>query len=70
METGLKLSAKTNSSLEKKSIHRKPVGSLTNHKETRPNLSFAISYISSSMTALNAEHWTTDKRILTRYNRF
>jgi hypothetical protein len=64
MEKGLKLSAKTNSKAINESVYRQLVGSLIYLTATRPNLSYAVSYISRFMQAPKTEHWTATKRVL------
>jgi hypothetical protein len=58
MEKGLKLSAKTDSKAVNESVSRKIVGSLIYLIATRPNLSYAMSFISKFMIAQKIEHWT------------
>lgn len=64
METGLKLSAKSDSPLVDETQFRQLVGSLIYLIATRPDLSFAVSYISRFMTAPRADHWVAAKRVL------
>lgn len=64
MEKGLKLSTKSSSPIENESEFRQLVGNLIYLTATRPDLSFAVSYISRFMTAPTSYHWATAKRIL------
>jgi hypothetical protein len=64
MEKGLKLSAKTDSKSVSESLYRQLVGSLIYLTVTRPDLSFAVSFISRFMIAPKVEHWTAAKRVL------
>ena len=64
MEKGLKLSAKTDSKAVSESLYRQLVGSLIYLTATRPDLSFAVSFISRFMTTPKVEHWTTEKQVL------
>jgi hypothetical protein len=64
LEKGLKLLAKTNSKVVSESLYRQLVGNLIYLTATRPDLSFAVSFIFIFMTALKVEHWTTTKRVL------
>jgi hypothetical protein len=57
MEKGIKISTKTYSKAVSESLYRQLVGSLIYLKATRPNLSFAVSFISRFMTASKVEHW-------------
>lgn len=56
IEKGLKLLAKSYSLVENESAFRQLVGSLIYLTTTRPDLSFAVSYISRFMTTPKAEH--------------
>jgi hypothetical protein len=64
MEKGLKLSSKIDSKAVSESLYRQLVGSLIYLTTTRPDLSFAMSFISRFMTTPKVEHWTTTKRVL------
>ena len=57
MEKGLKLSAKFDSPSVDDTTYMQLVSSLIYLFATRPDISFAISYISRFMTAPNADHW-------------
>eukprot|EP00253_Pinus_taeda_P025857 PITA_25857 len=56
-EIGLKLSAQSSSPLVDKTLFRQLVGSLIYLTTTRPDISFAVSYISRFMLAPKADHW-------------
>ena len=64
MEPGLKLSAKSTSPIVDESLFRQLAGSLIYLTATKPDISFAVSYISRLMTAPKADHWTAEKRVL------
>ncbi|XP_057823429.1 secreted RxLR effector protein 161-like [Cryptomeria japonica] len=64
METGLKLSTKYDSPLIDETQFRELVGNLIYLTTTRPDLSFAVSYISCFMTTPKANHWVATKRVL------
>lgn len=64
MEIGLKLSAKSDSPVVDESSFRQLVGSLIYHTATRPDISYAVSYISRLMSAPKAELWVAAKRVL------
>lgn len=64
MEIGLKLSTKSNSPLVDETQFRQLVGSLIYLTATRPDLSFAASYISRLMMTPRADHWVAAKRVL------
>jgi hypothetical protein len=64
MEKGLKLSAKIDSKAVSESLYRQLVGNLIYLTTTRPDLSFAVSFISRFMTTPKVEHWTAVKRVL------
>eukprot|EP00253_Pinus_taeda_P022050 PITA_22050 len=68
MEPGLKLSAQSSSLPVDETLFRQLVGSLIYLTTTRPDISFAVSYISRFMSAPNADHWIAAKRVL-RYVR-
>ncbi|XP_057868701.2 secreted RxLR effector protein 161-like [Cryptomeria japonica] len=68
MEKGLELSAKSGSPVENKSDFRKLVGSLIYLTATRPDLSYAMRYISCFMAAPTIDHWATTRRILRHVN--
>ena len=68
MEPGLKLSAQSSSPLVDETLFRQLVGSLIYLTATRPDISFAVSYISRFMSAPKADHWIAAKRVL-RYVR-
>eukprot|EP00253_Pinus_taeda_P015708 PITA_15708 len=68
MEPRLKLSAQSSSPLVDETLFRQLVGSLIYLTATRPDISFAMSYISRFMSAPKADHWITAKRVL-RYVR-
>ncbi|XP_059074001.1 secreted RxLR effector protein 161-like [Cryptomeria japonica] len=64
MESGLKLSAKSDCPLVDETQFRQLVGSLIYLTNTRLDLNFAVSYISRFMTAPRADHWVAAKRVL------
>lgn len=64
MEKGLKLSANSDSPLIDETTFRQLVGSLIYFTATRPDLSFAVSYISRFMTAPKVDHWIAAKQVL------
>jgi len=64
MEPGLKLSAQSSSPLVDKSLFRQLGASLIYLTATRPDINFAVSYISRFMTAPKADHWITTKCVL------
>lgn len=64
MEEGLKLSAKSYSSVVKESSFRQLVGNLIYLSATRPDLSYAVTYTPRFMIARKAEHWVAAKRVL------
>ncbi|XP_057849913.1 secreted RxLR effector protein 161-like [Cryptomeria japonica] len=64
MEQGLKLATKYNSLVVSESTFRQLVGSAIYLIATRPDLSFAMSYISCFMTAPKADHWVATKCVL------
>ena len=64
MEKDLKLSAKSNSPPIDDTTYRQLVGSLIYLSTTRPNISFAVAYISRFMTAPKADQWMEAKRVL------
>lgn len=64
MENGLKFSTQTDSKEVNESTCRELVRSLIYLTNIRPDLCFAISYISRFMTAPKVEHWTAAKRVL------
>ena len=64
MEKGLKLSAKSDSPSVDDTTYRQLVGSLIYLSATRPDISFAVSYISHFMTTPKADHWMVAKRVL------
>eukprot|EP00253_Pinus_taeda_P012151 PITA_12151 len=64
MELGLKLSAQSSSPLVDETLFRQLVGSLVYLTATRPDISFAVSYISRFMSTPNADHWIAAKRML------
>ena len=68
MEPGLKLSAQSPSPLVDETLFRQLVGNLIYLTATRPDISFAVSYISRFMSAPEADHWQAAKRVL-RYVR-
>eukprot|EP00253_Pinus_taeda_P025809 PITA_25809 len=68
MEPGLKLSAQSSSPPVDETLFRQLVGSLIYLTATRPDISFAVSYISRFMSAPKADHWIAAKRVL-RYVR-
>lgn len=57
MEKGLKLSTRIDLKLINESTFRQLVGSLIYLIATRPDLSYAVSYISRFMIAPKVEHW-------------
>lgn len=64
MEIRLKLSAKSDSPVVDDSSFRQLVGSLIYLTATRPDISYAVSYISRFMSAPKVEHWVAAKRVL------
>eukprot|EP00253_Pinus_taeda_P021899 PITA_21899 len=68
MEPGLKLSAQSSSLPVDETLFRQLVGNLIYLTATRPDISFAVSYISRFMSAPKADHWIAAKRVL-RYVR-
>eukprot|EP00253_Pinus_taeda_P001803 PITA_01803 len=64
MAPGLKLSAQSFSHLVDETLFRQLVGSLIYLTATRPDISFAVSYISRFMSAPKADHWIAAKRVL------
>ena len=64
METGLKLSAQSDSPPVDETLFRQLVGSLIYLTTTRPDLSFAVSYISRFMSNPKTDHWIAAKRVL------
>ena len=68
MEPGLKLSAQSSSLPVHETLFRQLVGSLIYLTATRPDISFAVSYISRFMSAPKIDHWIAAKRVL-RYVR-
>eukprot|EP00253_Pinus_taeda_P032159 PITA_32159 len=64
MEPGLKLSAQSSSPLVDESLFNQLVGSLIYLIATRPDISFAVCYISRFMAAPKADHWIAAKRVL------
>eukprot|EP00253_Pinus_taeda_P026732 PITA_26732 len=68
MEPGFKFSAQSSSLPVDETLFRKLVGSLIYLTATRPDISFAVSYISRFMSAPKADHWIAAKRVL-RYVR-
>eukprot|EP00253_Pinus_taeda_P027844 PITA_27844 len=64
MQPGLKLSAQSSSPLVNETLFRQLVGSLIYLTATRPDISFAVSYISRFMSAPKADHWIAAKRVL------
>eukprot|EP00253_Pinus_taeda_P027513 PITA_27513 len=64
MEPGLKLSAQSSSPPVDETLFRQLVGSLIYLIATRPDISFAVSYISRFMSAPKADHWIAAKRVL------
>eukprot|EP00253_Pinus_taeda_P014380 PITA_14380 len=68
MEPGLKLSTQSSSPLVDETLFRQLVGSLIYLTATRPDINFAVSYISRFMSAPEADHWIAAKRVL-RYVR-
>eukprot|EP00253_Pinus_taeda_P021348 PITA_21348 len=68
MEPGLKLSAQSSSLPVDDTLFRQLVGSLIYLTATRPDISFAVIYISRFMSAPKADHWIAAKRVL-RYVR-
>eukprot|EP00253_Pinus_taeda_P004541 PITA_04541 len=64
MEPGLKLSAQSSSPLVDETLFRQLVGSLIYLTATRPDISFAVSYISRFMSTPKANHWVAAKRVL------
>jgi len=63
MEKGLKFAAKADSKPANESIF-KEIKSMIYLTTPRPDLSFAIVYISKFMTHPKVEHWTTAKKVL------
>eukprot|EP00253_Pinus_taeda_P011698 PITA_11698 len=68
MEPGLKLSAQSSSPPVDETLFRQLVGSLIYLTATRPDISFAVSYISRFMSVPKTDHWIAAKRVL-RYVR-
>ena len=64
MEKGLKSLAKFNSPPVDDTTYRQLVGSLIYLSTTRPDISFAVSYISCFMIAPKVDHWMTAKCVL------
>lgn len=64
METGLKLFAQSDSPPMDDTLFRQLVGSLIYLPMIRPDLSFAISYISRFMMNPKTDHWITTKCVL------
>eukprot|EP00253_Pinus_taeda_P030173 PITA_30173 len=64
MEPRLKLSAQSSSPLVDESLFRQLVGSLIYLTATRPDISFAVSYISRFISAPKADHWIAAKHVL------
>eukprot|EP00253_Pinus_taeda_P005139 PITA_05139 len=64
MERGLKLSTRSSSPLVDETLFRQLVGNLIYLTATRPDISFAVSYISRFMSAPKANHWIAAKRVL------
>eukprot|EP00253_Pinus_taeda_P014834 PITA_14834 len=64
MEPGLKLSAQSSSLSVDETLFRQLVGSLIYLTATRPDISFAVSYISRFMSAPKSDHWIAAKRVL------
>eukprot|EP00253_Pinus_taeda_P024360 PITA_24360 len=64
MEPGLKLSAQSSSPLVDETLFRQLVGNLIYLTATKPDISFAVSYISRFMSAPKADHWIAAKRVL------
>eukprot|EP00253_Pinus_taeda_P035373 PITA_35373 len=64
MEPGLKLSAQSSSLPVDETSFRQLVGSLIYLTATRPDISFAVRYISRFMFAPKADHWIAAKRVL------
>eukprot|EP00253_Pinus_taeda_P032920 PITA_32920 len=61
MEPGLKLSAQSSSLPIDETLFRQLVGSLIYLTATRPDISFAMGYISRFMSAPKADHWIAAK---------
>eukprot|EP00253_Pinus_taeda_P009525 PITA_09525 len=61
MEPGLKLSAQSSSPFVDETLFRQLVGSLIYLTATRPDISFAVSYISRFMSAPKVDHWIVAK---------
>eukprot|EP00253_Pinus_taeda_P003670 PITA_03670 len=64
LEPGPKLSAQSSSQLVEESLFRQLVGSLIYLTATRPDIIFAVSYISRFMSAPKVDHWIAAKRVL------
>eukprot|EP00253_Pinus_taeda_P013307 PITA_13307 len=64
MEPGLKLSAQSSSPLVDETLFRQLVGSLIYLTATRPDINFAVSYISRFTSTPKADHWIAAKRVL------
>ena len=64
MEKGLKLSAKFDFPSVNDTAYRQLVRSLIYLSATRPDISFAINYISRFMTAPKVGHWMAAKHML------
>lgn len=68
MEPGLKILAQSYSPLVDETLFRQLVGNLIYLTTTRPDISFAVSYISCFMSVPKADHWIAAKCVL-RYVR-
>ncbi|XP_059073776.1 secreted RxLR effector protein 161-like [Cryptomeria japonica] len=64
MEKGLKLSTKSDSPAVDETEFRQLIGNLIYLTATRPNIYFAVSYISRFRTTPKDEHWIARRRVL------
>eukprot|EP00253_Pinus_taeda_P014692 PITA_14692 len=64
MEPRLKFSAQLASPLVDETLFRQLMGNLVYLTATRPDISFAVSYISRFMSAPKVDHWIAVKRVL------
>jgi hypothetical protein len=56
--------AKTNSKAVNESVYRQLMGSFIYFTDTRPDLSYAVSFISRFVTVPKVAHWIVAKRVL------
>ena len=64
MEPGLKLSTQSPSPLVDETLFKQLAGNLIYLTATRPDINFAVSYISGFMSAPKADHWIAAKHVL------